>query len=411
MVTHCGWGLILWCKEHHLDLVLRPPNTTSISQPEDVILFKQFKKYWYEFKDARLQARVDKAFRDWEQRGTRVEGIHLSWADFFEGVNYAYESSFTERNFKSAWSAVGVRPFTRCVEKNLRAKEQAAISRRKKKDAVKMVTLQRAMALMNDSMATSENLDDGSVGRSMKGRVCFDKPLTHEQAVAERRVVEDAKQKKRDDATAKKAQLQAAFDQRGKEAEAILASVNRDPTRVPVKKLRDFLRYKGCMPKEYNGKKEELYALFNSRFRIMGDEVCHEDNSSEGTEGRSAGEHGCDSSLDFGGSNTDSGEEGGDFDTNIRTQSFIVDSDGDGGDTPQPRQPALGLKRDRTLTLDGEWEIEEIRGGPRGDGKYLCKWEGYGSDDNTWEPRSNLPVWMVNEYTMQRLDNESSDSE
>ena len=164
VITHCGWGLIQWCNEHHLDLVLRPPNTTSISQPEDVILFKQLKKRWYEFKDTRLQQRVDKAFRDWEDSGKQVEGIHLTWGDFFEGLNSAYQLSFLPKHFESAWRSVGVRPFTRSVEKNLREKEKAAVAKQKSKADVKMVTVQRAMALINDSMQSNSNLEMETLG-------------------------------------------------------------------------------------------------------------------------------------------------------------------------------------------------------------------------------------------------------
>ena len=49
------------------------------------------------------------------------------------------------------------------------------------------------------------------------------------------------------------------------------------------------------------------------------------------------------------------------------------------------------LTRDKTETLQGEYEISRILEGPRKDGKYLVSWEGYGSDGNTWEPRCNLP--------------------
>ena len=50
------------------------------------------------------------------------------------------------------------------------------------------------------------------------------------------------------------------------------------------------------------------------------------------------------------------------------------------------------LTREPTLTLDGDYVVSEIVEGPRKkDGKYLVRWEGYGSDDNTWEPRANLP--------------------
>ena len=56
------------------------------------------------------------------------------------------------------------------------------------------------------------------------------------------------------------------------------------------------------------------------------------------------------------------------------------------------KKPPIALTREATVTLDGDYVVSEIVEGPRSkDGKYLVRWEGYGSDDCTWEPRANLP--------------------
>jgi hypothetical protein len=49
----------MWCSENHIELVLRPPNTTSKVQPEDVVLFKQLKSTWCQWREDVLLRRID----------------------------------------------------------------------------------------------------------------------------------------------------------------------------------------------------------------------------------------------------------------------------------------------------------------------------------------------------------------
>ena len=78
------------------------------------------------------------------------------------------------------------------------------------------------------------------------------------------------------------------------------------------------------------------------------------------------------------------------------------DSDHEAEDSPPPFPlskpvspkivPKTSLTREVTVTLPDEFEVSHIVSGPRkSDGKYNVKWVGYDSDENTWEPRKNLP--------------------
>ena len=71
------------------------------------------------------------------------------------------------------------------------------------------------------------------------------------------------------------------------------------------------------------------------------------------------------------------------------------------------KSPAVKLTRSGTQTLDGEFVVSKVLAGPgKKDKKYLVSWEEYGSEDNTWEPRANLPDECFNSSSDESGDNE-----
>lgn len=43
--------------------------------------------------------------------------------------------------------------------------------------------------------------------------------------------------------------------------------------------------------------------------------------------------------------------------------------------------------------------------------EYLLKWDGYGSDENTWEPEKNIDPGMVREFEEERARKEAEKEE
>jgi hypothetical protein len=265
VITHCGWRLVLWCYENNLELVLRPPNTTSMSQPEDVILFKTFKTEWCHFKDERLRFRIDCAMLH-KVKG----GVFISWNDVTEGVKFAHDKAFQVQYFQSAWGAVGVRPFNRFVEKRLRMKEGKAEQRRLQKKGVKEISLSKVMELVNMPDSEMATLNHNNTGRGMAGRIRWGQPLTHEEAVATRGAEETAKRLVVEEALRKRAATEAGFKRRGEAASSVLAEAKGDTKGMSVDQLRDFLRHEGVPAAECKGNKGQLMALMQSRF-VVGD--------------------------------------------------------------------------------------------------------------------------------------------
>jgi hypothetical protein len=72
------------------------------------------------------------------------------------------------------------------------------------------------------------------------------------------------------------------------------------------------------------------------------------------------------------------------------------DVDVDSGDDDEDHG---GAPLKRTVTLEGEWEVDFIVEGPRmDDGMYRVRWGGFGSEDDTWGPTDHLSPDLVAEY-------------
>ena len=55
---------------------------------------------------------------------------------------------------------------------------------------------------------------------------------------------------------------------------------------------------------------------------------------------------------------------------------------------------------------DQEYVIDNIVSGPNHDGCYEVKWDGYTTDENTWEPSDSLPQWLITEFKGRTNDDE-----
>jgi hypothetical protein len=134
--------------ENHIELILRPPNTTSKVQPEDAVLSKQFKSTWHQWKEDVLLRRIDAL--DAIRKGPTGLGNEkptaatTTWEDVCMGIKLAHERAFTKENVMAAWAAVGVRPFNRRVHRNLLGKENEAKVAATQARAVKVVALAEA---------------------------------------------------------------------------------------------------------------------------------------------------------------------------------------------------------------------------------------------------------------------------
>jgi len=101
--SHLTLGLIEWCRENHFSVLLRVPHTSHLTQGEDVVMFRSFKR----------MLRLEKANKLTQNVANGV--MKLRSQDLMACVTPAWEASFACENILKAFKATGIIPFTRCV--------------------------------------------------------------------------------------------------------------------------------------------------------------------------------------------------------------------------------------------------------------------------------------------------------
>ena len=339
-----------------------------------MVLFKQLKQTWVDFKNQCLYHRI-------LEKG---EGS-LSWEDVVTGAKVSWETAFTYRLIRKSWRAVGIVPFTRRVEITLRRKEDKA-ALKAASQPVKVMTLNKALkvfAQANSNVNLPERRDQG---RDRGGRLHFGKPLTSAESLAVGNAEEAEKQTIREQKAAIRNAKAEEFVKRGEDAATELARHGGDPTQVKAMILKDFLRWKGVEKGELTkAKKDDLVQLYQDRFSLAGalnfQALPIPSPPSSPPPARDQGD----------GGDNDAGDE------DTLEPAAPARDQGDGGDDDAGDED----------TLEGTFIVQEIRFGPNIHGKYLVKWEGYDSDENTWEPKCNLPEDMVKEYLDWRYEDDS----
>ena len=86
-----------------------------------------------------------------------------------------------------------------------------------------------------------------------------------------------------------------------------------------------------------------------------------------------------------------------------------VDDDEDGDDV----QREEGKDEGSDVNEEEMFVVEEIRSGPNNEDppQYEVKWEGYGTDENTWEPKDELPLGCIKKYLLARLERECEEDD
>ena len=256
-------------------------------------------------------------------------------------------------------------------------------------------------------------------GREKGGRLHFGKPLTSEESMAVGNYEQALKQSALDKKDAARKEKEDAHNQRGIAAASAIADKEGDPTQIKAAVLKDFLRWKGVDSKELTkAKKDDLVAIYNTRFSLgstlrfqpiptpnlvppnLRNDALPRDGALPCDDTLPADARALNASL---WDSEAEGEDAADVEEDSGTDEGPDGNDGDdGGGAP--------LQKSGTITLEDEYNVESIRNGPRQDGKYLIHWEDCGSDEDTWEPKENLPPEMVDTYLKWRFeDSEDSD--
>ena len=76
------------------------------------------------------------------------------------------------------------------------------------------------------------------------------------------------------------------------------------------------------------------------------------------------------------------------------------ESEGEGSDDSSGECIWAGHEENDNYLGEDQWKVEAVRGKRRDGGKmqYLLKWEGYASEENTWEPAENVSEDLIKEF-------------
>jgi hypothetical protein len=146
-ITHIRWEIIEFCVETNIILLLRPPHTTHLTQPEDRHGFGVFKREFKETKNAVLAEREMRKFLAIGHNESYYGVVGLDKSDLIDLMKGPWEIAFSTSNVLKAWRLVGISPFTRCVQYKLKAEEEENA-----RNMAKYMTTQKHAKKMENNM-------------------------------------------------------------------------------------------------------------------------------------------------------------------------------------------------------------------------------------------------------------------
>ena len=120
--THLALRFLQLARDNHIHLVLRPPNTTHKTQPEDVLIFFNLKRLFRAAKTMMMNQRLKKFMTSGKTRPTLPK---LALVDMMELLRDVWSQAFERSKVLKAWRMVGVVPFSRKLYWTLKAEEDA----------------------------------------------------------------------------------------------------------------------------------------------------------------------------------------------------------------------------------------------------------------------------------------------
>jgi hypothetical protein len=100
--SHITIGLLRFCLDNGIHIVLRPPHTSSITQGEDLVNFREVKPA---FRQKKCMILGGKALRG--------QGASLGFTDMMECIHDPWVNAFDRRHNVESWEKMGLNPFTR----------------------------------------------------------------------------------------------------------------------------------------------------------------------------------------------------------------------------------------------------------------------------------------------------------